>query len=282
MTPPAATAAGGRATAKAAPDRRRVRSRPAPSPPRRVSGPVRSRAQRPRIAGPAPRALELIRGLPDHPLLDRLVRGRSWIPVLGVMLAGIVAMQVEVLKLNASIGRSLTLSSTLQSRNEQLRASVSSLSDAQRIEHLASHMGMVMTGPTSLDFLDPAHANAGQAAGSIHSPDAAAFASALQASELQAEATSAPTVPPATVSTSTAAGTSTSTSRTTTTPTSPSTTATTTSGTSGPGGTTTGSQSAPTAPTTSATTGGSPATTGGSPATTGGAPATTGGAAPAP
>ena len=43
-------------------------------------------------------AVDFIRTLPDHRLLDRLVRGRAWIPVLGVLLAGIVATQVEVLK----------------------------------------------------------------------------------------------------------------------------------------------------------------------------------------
>ena len=56
----------------------------------------------------------MIRGLPEHTLLDRIVRGRAWIPLLGVLLVGIVAMQVEILKLGAGMGRWIHRSSTLQ------------------------------------------------------------------------------------------------------------------------------------------------------------------------
>src|SRR5205085_833946 len=124
--------------------------------PRRVSGPATGRVREApvatRIARPRRRAA-FLRDLPDHPLLDRLVRGRAWIPLLGVMLAGIVAMQVEVLKLGASIGRSIERSTALQSRNELLRESVASLADEQRIERLASGLGMVMPTPGAVGFL---------------------------------------------------------------------------------------------------------------------------------
>lgn len=171
-----------------------VRARVAPAAPRRVSGPKRPvRAQPSRATGLpfSARVAEFVRGLPDHPLLDRLVRGRAWIPVLGVMLAGIVAMQVEVLKLNASMGRSIELASSLQARNELLQSNVSALSDAHRIERLAVRMGMVMPGPTSVDFLH-GRTSAARAAASIHAPDSATFDSALQASALQAAAATTP------------------------------------------------------------------------------------------
>ena len=65
--------------------------------------------------------------------------------MLGVMLVGIVAMQVEVLKLGASVGRALTQSAALQSKNQMLRATVAAESADQRIEQLAaSGYGMVM------------------------------------------------------------------------------------------------------------------------------------------
>ena len=175
---------------------RPVRAPVAPSVPRRVSGPVRPQPDRGRSGHAGSRVAEFIRGLPDHALLDRLVRGRAWIPVLGVMLAGIVAMQVEVLKLNASMGRSIALASSLQTRNELLRTSVSSLSDAQRIERLATRMGMVMPGPTAVDFLH-GEASPAQVAAGIRAPDAAVFDSALQASNAQAGATAtSPTLSP--------------------------------------------------------------------------------------
>jgi len=73
--------------------------------------------------------------------------------VLGVMLAGIVAMQVEVLKLGASMGRAIERGTALQSTNELLRASVATLADDQRIERIAASRGMVMPSPAGVGFL---------------------------------------------------------------------------------------------------------------------------------
>src|SRR5947209_11760328 len=134
MTPAALTPAGKR---KARPTGHRsdLRRRSAPKRPRRVSGPAGGRggasaaqrrqrpalfngdhARRPPRRSPrrVGRATELslapaaahVRDLVD-PLLDRAIRSRAWIPILGAMLAGIVAIQVEVLKFGSSIGRSL-------------------------------------------------------------------------------------------------------------------------------------------------------------------------------
>jgi cell division protein FtsL len=123
------------------------------------------------------RVVAYVRALPDHSLLDRIVRGRTWIAVLGVMLVGIVAMQVEMLKLGASIGRSISQTATLQSKNEMLRASVAALSDDQRIEKLAAHQGMVMPGPTQIAFV-PAAGRLQQALTNIHAPAASTFVAA--------------------------------------------------------------------------------------------------------
>ncbi|HEV3055858.1 MAG TPA: hypothetical protein VGX45_14445, partial [Solirubrobacteraceae bacterium] len=73
----AATASrGGRARATARPatrtHRRRLVPRLAPFAPRRTS--TRVRPTRPLAA----RALAYVRALPDHSLLDRIVRGRTW------------------------------------------------------------------------------------------------------------------------------------------------------------------------------------------------------------
>src|SRR5581483_2149610 len=119
----ARAATGTRARPTTRTHRRRLIPRLAPLAPRRTS-------TRARPAGPLPaRAIAYVRALPDHSLLDRIVRGRTWIAMLGVMLVGIVAMQVEELKLGASVGRALSQNATLQSRNQLLRASVSALSD---------------------------------------------------------------------------------------------------------------------------------------------------------
>jgi hypothetical protein len=92
---------------------------------------------------------------------------------------GIVAMQVEVLKLGATMGRAIERGSALQSRNELLRANASGLADDQRIERLAAGMGMVMPQPAVVGFLTARKANAGRAAANIHASSAGAFLAAL-------------------------------------------------------------------------------------------------------
>lgn len=187
---------------------RRVRRRTAPvRPPRRVSGPVggRGRVGAARAAAMpresvalSERALAVVRGLPDHSLIDRLVRGRAWIPVLGVLLAGIVAMQVEILKLGSSMGRSVERAAVLQTQNESLQANVAGLADDQRIERLAAGMGMTMPRPESLVFLQARPgAGLGKAVANIHTPDPTGFASQLAAQA----AAGAALMPPAPAST---------------------------------------------------------------------------------
>jgi cell division protein FtsL len=144
----AAAAAGATAMAVAAEVAPRI-VRPAP----RITRPERRGA--PATATRGARALAFVRGLPDHSLTDRLVRGRAWIPILGVLLVGIVALQVSILRLNASMGRAIEQSTTLQTQNGELRAQVASLGSVARIERLASGMGMVMSTPAQISFLSP-------------------------------------------------------------------------------------------------------------------------------
>jgi cytoskeletal protein RodZ len=112
------------------------------------------------------------------------VVGRAWIPVLGVLLVGIVAVQVEVLKLGASIGRSVNLATELQSTNQLLRSNVAKLGDDQRIERLAARMGMIMPGPTEIRFVSAGAPGALNKAISTMQPAApGTFLTALQTEE---------------------------------------------------------------------------------------------------
>ncbi len=149
---------------------------------RRPRRPASAPASAPRRSVPA-LAVSGVRALPDHPLLDRVIRGRIWIPLLGVLLAGIVAMQVEVLKLNAGIGRAIEQGNTLQIRNELLRASVAGLADDQRIESLAAQMGLVMPSPAAVRFLSPGGSDIQHAMTDIQAPDPTSFATLLAADD---------------------------------------------------------------------------------------------------
>jgi hypothetical protein len=83
------------------------------------------------------------------PRLDRIVRGRAWIPVLGALLVAIVGLRVEVLKLGAGVGSQVQQATALQSSNAALRSQISALSDNSRIETLAASYGM--HEPNALD-----------------------------------------------------------------------------------------------------------------------------------
>lgn len=204
MTPPATTPAGREAAGRARPapavasgHRRSITQGPAPRSSRRVSGPVSRAAMAAPATVPAwrpgavpkrlviepsrvgERALERLRALPDSRWLDRLVRGRAWIPVLGVMLVGIVFMQVEVLKLGAGIGRSIQQTEALQSRNELLREQVTTLADDQRIERLAAGQGMVMPAPGDIGFLSARGVDPRRAVGSVRAPNPSGFLTLL-------------------------------------------------------------------------------------------------------
>lgn len=171
------------APAATAPARRTAPRRTTAPVPRRISGPTRPARQVDQVQRPlSARALAYLRTLPDHSLLDRVVRGRLWIPLLGVLLVGIVAMQVEVLKLNAGIGHAMVRAGQLQGDNDLLRADVSKLADDQRIESAAARMGMIMPPPSTPRFLSgDSSVNLSRALSNIHQPDATSFAATTSA-----------------------------------------------------------------------------------------------------
>src|SRR4051812_40034834 len=87
---------------------RRTATRTAPLAPRRVSGPVRRPvpAPRPQVRGRTG-AFERLARIPDHRIVDRLLRSRLCIWVIGIMLGGIVFMQVSLLRMNTGIQRAV-------------------------------------------------------------------------------------------------------------------------------------------------------------------------------
>src|SRR6478752_5552445 len=137
-----------------------ARSTAVPRHHRRVSGPVRPRAV-PAAAGAvaAPRlrqrtsTFERLRALPEHRIVDSLLRSRAWIVVVALMLGGIVAMQVSLLKLNAGISRAVQASSTLERQNADLEDSIARLSSGERVRRAAVNAGMVSPPAGDIGFL---------------------------------------------------------------------------------------------------------------------------------
>src|ERR1700712_5643814 len=125
------------------PEHARVASRTAPVHPRRVSGPSRRLA--PAVAIPRGRtsAFEKLSRVPDHRVVDRLLRSRACIWVIGIMLGGIVAMQVSLLKLNAGISNAVMTQTTLEMQNAAMQAKISGLTSAQRVRDAAADESMI-------------------------------------------------------------------------------------------------------------------------------------------
>lgn len=183
---------------QAAAARARAVAAPAPAPlrppimPRRVSGPVRRRQPATRPRGAIVRVL-------DAPFLDRLLRGRVWIALVAFALLGIVAMQVTMLRLGASIGASVTRIQQLEQANQNAATNIARLEPGGGVASKAAKLGMVYPPPGNVVYLRNSPGLAGLAAASITRPTAPLVSS------VQAAALTAPVNATASLTSSTAA-----------------------------------------------------------------------------
>ena len=86
-------------------------------------------------------------------MVDRLLRGRAWIWLIGIMLGGIVAMQVSLLKLNSGISHSVETAGALERVNADLETEVARLSSGERIQLAAADEGMVAPPAGDVGYL---------------------------------------------------------------------------------------------------------------------------------
>lgn len=129
------------ATARqAAPARAPRRKRPAPTRPRRVVAPARRSGGQliPIAVGTA----SAVKGLPDSSLIVRMTRGRTWIGVLGVLLVGIVTLNVVTLSLAADAGHIDQNVQALDEENSILRGRDAQRSGAGRIAREGAALGL--------------------------------------------------------------------------------------------------------------------------------------------
>jgi hypothetical protein len=119
--------------------------------------------------------VEGVKRLSTHPMLDRLIRGRTWIAIVAFALIGIVTLQLGLLKLNAGIGHSLRLQANLQRENAALSIENSELAAGDVVESRAGRLGMEVVPVGALRFLT-AHpgADAGHGAAALKAPLAGA------------------------------------------------------------------------------------------------------------
>jgi hypothetical protein len=155
------------------------RSTIAPRGPPRVSGPVAGSAGA--AALPRPRTgttglFARVRALPEHRVVDRLLRSRLWIWALGLLLGGIVAMQVSLLKLNSGISRAVETATTLERQNADLEAAIARKSAPDRIESGATTLGMLMPAAGDVGYLTAGPRDAARAVRRMQPPSEEAAA----------------------------------------------------------------------------------------------------------
>jgi cell division protein FtsL len=132
---------GRSAAATAAPARRQAT--PARRPARRVSGRAAPRKSAPRrIAAPL-----------GARMLDALLSGRAWIGLVGVLLAGIVFFNVDLLRMNREITHMADRASQLKRENARLRQDVAGLASSERIQEAAAQLGLVLPQPADVRYL---------------------------------------------------------------------------------------------------------------------------------
>jgi hypothetical protein len=85
-----------------------------------------------------------VRQLPDSGLVVRMTRGRAWIGVLGVLLVGIVALNVVTLSFAASAGKIDEQITALEKENSVLGGREAQRYSTARIRQEAAGQGLVM------------------------------------------------------------------------------------------------------------------------------------------
>jgi hypothetical protein len=160
-----AVAAPAPAPARKAPARKPARKAPARAPRRAAPKTKRSVGS---VGGQlipfAGRTAVAVGQLPDSGLVVRMTRGRLWIGVLGVLLAGIVALNVVTLSFAASSGQIDAQLTALEQENPILSSREARVFGIGPVRQAAGEQGMAMPSSETIHFTDAGHGDAAVAA----------------------------------------------------------------------------------------------------------------------
>lgn len=177
-----ASATAQRKSASAAPARRpaRTRSRPAPS---------GSIAMAPLTA--VGRTATAVGGIADSSFVVSLTRGRAWIALLGVLLGGIVAINVWGLGLSADGSATALKVDALERDNSMLRGRVVRRTSNDQIQAEALKLGLAIPPADTFGYLRAGEGDATEAAKRLSSGEITAAATSADADAAAATAEAA-------------------------------------------------------------------------------------------
>ncbi len=142
------------------PPKRRKRA-VAPAPVRRAPARAPQRARPKTRRSPGARVIPLagrtavaVRDLPDSGLMVRMTQGRLWIGVLGVLLVGIVGLNVVTLSFAASNGGIDEQITALERENGILKVRDAQKSATGRVRSGGGELGLAMPSSESIRFID--------------------------------------------------------------------------------------------------------------------------------
>lgn len=140
---PKAPARKPKSRAVAAPAKAPARRAPA----RRAAPKRRTAPTQPRLVVAAGRTAVAVRQLPDSGLVVRMTRGRAWIGVLGLLLVGIVALNVATLSFAATAGKIDEQITALEKENSMLGSRQAQHFSTAQVRSKGAALGLAM--PTS-------------------------------------------------------------------------------------------------------------------------------------
>jgi hypothetical protein len=190
-TKPRKAASGAKSAARAsaataAPARKAAPRRKAAAAPARKTAPKRRAPGRviPIAAGTVGRTAVAVTQLPESGLIHRLTRGRAWIGVLGVLLIGIVALNVVTLSFAASAGKIEERNLALSKDTSVAQGRLAKRLGQQRLHNEAKAIGLSPTTASEPQALTVTPGDVGTAAARL-----AAAAGGTVAATSEGEAT---------------------------------------------------------------------------------------------
>jgi cell division protein FtsL len=151
-----ARAAAATAAPARQPARQPARRQPSPArqPSRRPAAPTRRPQRRASGGSTARKRRSGTNRLPlGARLLDALLSGRVWIGLVGVLLAGIVFFNVDLMRMNREITHVADRAAQVKRENASLRQDVAQLANSERIQEAAAELGLVLPAPDQVRYL---------------------------------------------------------------------------------------------------------------------------------
>jgi cell division protein FtsL len=113
------------------------------------------------IAQPVPRPRRATAARPKAPVRSRRKQANRrvrlpivWMTLFALLLAGVVAVNVAVLRAHVAVSKLDQERAKLEAQNQALASRLSAASSAPRIEAAARRLGLVQAPATSVSYLD--------------------------------------------------------------------------------------------------------------------------------